>query len=238
MQLINPLFHYTSSLCTVNRSLKKSLVQSISPIGPKQSLTKPRFSIFRSSVFFVVVLTIRMFRIFWFFGRICSFSVFAARPELIRMFRIFYGLNMRRIGITRFVRDEFGCNPENSLKNLFPWKSKDNPKGLQGACVKIGDLQISRALELLENRRTCENHPPPRKWGQSSCRAKILMKFWFCTREICRNTFLATNFGPFRAIFPEESGQAKFHQTSFTGNSPRDCTKNIPAEVLLTLFWR
>ena len=64
------------------------------------------------------------------------------------------------------------------------------------------------------------------------------MKFWFRTRKISREKCLATNFGPFRATFPKERGHAKSHQTFITVKSPRDCPKKIPAEVLLTLFWR
>ena len=32
----------------------------------------------------------------------------------------------------------------------------------------------------------------------------------FCTREICREECLATNFGPFRATFPEEEDKQHF----------------------------
>ena len=42
--------------------------------------------------------------------------VFAAWPALIRMFRILYGLNIRKSGMIGFVRDGFGCSP--SLLNV------------------------------------------------------------------------------------------------------------------------
>ena len=53
-----------------------------------------------------------MFRIFRFIGLICTvFKGFAACPGMIRMFRIFCGLNMRKLGMTGFVGDGSGRNP-------------------------------------------------------------------------------------------------------------------------------
>ena len=79
-------------------------------------------------------------------------------------------------------------------------------------------------------------------WPGSQGRVPAERKFsWtsvFVPAKLVAKNFLTTNFGPFRATFPEERGQAKFHQTFFTGDSPHDCTKKIPAEVLKTLFWR
>ena len=54
-----------------------------------------------------------------------------------------------------------------------------------------------------------------------------------------RNFSRKTSRNKFRALLsyiPEERGSAKFHQTFFTANSTVDCTKEIPAEVLLTLY--
>ena len=71
--------------------------------------TLPDFQVFP----LFLALIVRMFRIFLFFG--CVFVVFlcfAACPGLIRMFRILYGLNMRKNGMTGFVGDGFECNPK------------------------------------------------------------------------------------------------------------------------------
>ena len=49
---------------------------------------------------------------FPFFGFIFAvLPAFCSIPGLICMFRIFYALNMRKTGMTGFVRDGFGCKP-------------------------------------------------------------------------------------------------------------------------------
>ena len=54
-----------------------------------------------------------MFCIFLFSSGFVLFLLcLAARAALIRMFRIFYGLDMRETGMTGFVRPGFGCNPK------------------------------------------------------------------------------------------------------------------------------
>ena len=76
--------------------------QSLAVMGfsalPKATLTKPPFPIFRFVLFFSRCPSARSaFPVFLF----CCFSfVLAACPRLICMFRIFYGLNMRKNGMT------------------------------------------------------------------------------------------------------------------------------------------
>ena len=72
----------------------------------------------------------------------------------------------------------------------------------------------------------------------SSVGLKILVRFGFYTCEIRRQKCLATSFGPFRVTFPKEEEMQNFTRHFCTANSTRDCTRTIPAEVLLTLFWR
>ena len=80
------------------------------PCHAKPSLTKSPFPISR------------FFHFFSHWPSACSafsdfqlhFAVFlyvCSMPGLICMFRIFYGLNMRKLRVTGFVRDGFGCNP-------------------------------------------------------------------------------------------------------------------------------
>ena len=106
----------------------------------------------------------------------------------------------------------FGPNVEKRIRRCAP-----------RACRPLGFKENPR-----QNRKNLS--------GKNSRSAKILVKFQFRTHEIRCEKCIATNFGPFWATFPEERGWAKFHQTIFTANPPCDCTKKIPAEVLLTLI--
>ena len=49
-----------------------------------------------------------------------GFPVFCRMPGFIRRFCIFYGLNTRKIGMTGFVRDGFGCNPWTPQQLVLP----------------------------------------------------------------------------------------------------------------------
>ena len=65
------------------------------PRHPKPTLTKPPFPIFRFLRF--LALTVRTFRVSCFFGVFFAvFPVFCSMSGLICMFRILYGLNMRK----------------------------------------------------------------------------------------------------------------------------------------------
>ena len=43
-------------------------------------------------------------------------------PGLIHIFRMSSGLNMRRIRMTGFVRDGFGCNPNRQAPRSESWR--------------------------------------------------------------------------------------------------------------------
>ena len=90
----------------------------------------PKATPYKAFPFFrcLFALIVRMFRIFRFFGCLFTVSpVFAACLGLIRMFRIFYGLSMWKIGMIGFVRDGTVWVQPKELRLQSPYTGVSSP---------------------------------------------------------------------------------------------------------------